>query len=82
MARPRRAGEKLSRRIACAMGWSAPPPTPCSTRAKISTPRLVAAPHAAEASVKITMQVSRKRLRPNTALSHAETGSTIAFEMR
>jgi hypothetical protein len=64
------------------MGWSAPPPMPCTTRARIKSSRLPAAPHAAEAKVKITMHTSRNRLRPKTALSHAVTGSTIALEIR
>ncbi len=68
--------------MAWAIGWSAPPPMPWITRARISISRLYAAPHAAEASVKMMMHVSRKRLRPNAALSHAVTGSTIAFEIR
>ena len=68
--------------MAWAIGWSAPPPMPCTTRAAISISRLAAAPHAAEASVKMTMHVSRRRLRPNAALSHAVTGSTMAFEIR
>jgi hypothetical protein len=68
--------------MAWAIGCSAPPPTPWSTRAPIRMPRLVAAPQAAEASVKMTMHASRKRLRPNTALSHAVTGSTMAFEIK
>jgi hypothetical protein len=68
--------------MAWAIGWSAPPPMPWITRARISISRLMAAPHAAEAIVKMTMHESRRRLRPNAAASHAVTGRTIAFEIR
>ena len=55
---------------------------PCSTRATISMPRLVAAPQMAEDAVKMTMQASRKRLRPNTELSHAVVGRMMALDTR
>jgi len=82
MATPRRAGGKLSSRMAWAIGCRAPPPMPCSTRATISMPRLVAAPQMAEDAVKMTMQASRKRLRPNTELSHAVVGRMMALDTR
>ena len=82
MAAPRRAGGKLSMRTACAMGWSAPPPAPWSTRARISISRLVAAPHAADAAVKNSVQVRRTRLRPKRLPSQAVMGSTMALESR
>jgi hypothetical protein len=51
-------------------------------RAKISIERLVAAPHMAEATVKMMMQTIRKRLRPKKVVSHPVAGRIIAFETR
>jgi len=82
IATPRRAGGKLSINMAWAIGCSAPPPAPCTTRATMSMPRLVAAPHTADDSVKIVMQTSRKRLRPNTEVSQAVVGRMIALDTR
>ncbi len=82
IATPRRAGGKLSIRMAWAIGCRAPPPTPCRTRATMSMPRLVAAPHTADEIVKSAMQVSRKRFRPNAELSHAVVGRMIALDTR
>ena len=82
IAAPRRAGGKLSMRMAWAMGWSAPPPAPWRIRATTSMPRLVAAPQRADATVNTTMQATRKRLRPNRLPSQAVIGSTIAFDTR
>ena len=82
MATPRLAGGKLSSRIAWAIGCSAPPPMPCTTRATISIPRLVAAPQIADEAVKIAMQVSRSRLRPKTEASQAVVGRMMAFDTR
>ena len=64
MATPRFRGGKLSIKIACDKGCGAPPAAPCTTRAKIRKPRLAAAPQAADANVKTTMQPIKKRLRP------------------
>ena len=64
IAMPRLAGGKLSMRIACDKGCSAPPAAPCTTRAKTRKPSVVAAPQAAEASVKKAMQAIRNRFRP------------------
>ena len=64
IAEPRFSGGKLSRRTDCAMGCKAPPPAPCSMRANINMPKLVAAPHNAEDSVKITMQTIKNLFRP------------------
>ena len=64
------------------MGWSAPPPSPCRTRARIKTFRLGAAPQIAEDAVKIRMQVSRNRFRPNTAPIQAAAGKMMALDTR
>ena len=82
IAAPRRAGGKLSIRMAWAIGWSAPPPAPWTTRAATSMPRLNAAPHAADAVVKIRMQAIRNRLRPKKPESQADAGRMIALETR
>ena len=57
MAMPCFSRGKLSTRIACEIGCSAPPPTPCSTRKKISEPSVGARPHKAELTVKIATQI-------------------------
>ena len=82
IAVPRRAGGKLSISTAWAIGWSAPPPAPWRIRATTSIPRLVAAPHSADARVNTTMHVTRNRLRPNRLPSHAVIGKTIALDTR
>ena len=50
-AMPRFAGGKVSARIACSLGPRPPPPTPCSTRKKISAPSDGAIPHRNELTV-------------------------------
>ena len=82
MATPRLAGGKLSIRIACDSGCSAPPAAPCTTRAKISQESSVAAPQAAEANVKTTMQTIKNRFRPKKVLSQPVIGSTMALATR
>jgi len=42
----------VSTRIACSTGASPPPPVPCSTRKKMSHPRLGARPQSRELAVK------------------------------
>ena len=82
MAAPRRAGGKLSRRTAWAIGWSAPPPTPCTMRATMSMPRPVAAPQAADAAVKVRIEMMRMRLRPKVPASQPVVGRTMALATR
>ena len=82
MATPRRAGGKLSRSTAWAMGCSAPPPRPCSTRARIRMSRRGAAPQIADAAVNSTIHVSRKRLRPKSAPHQAAVGRMMALDTR
>ena len=50
MACPWRSGGLICSRIACDSGISPAPATPCKARKRTSSPRLVAAPHSAEAS--------------------------------
>src|ERR1017187_7428885 len=65
---------KLSSRMDCERGWSAPPPAPCMMRAKRMMPREGAAPQKKEATVKMVTQMSRKRLRPKRRGSQVGAG--------
>ncbi len=69
-------------RMACESGCSAPPAAPWITRASTSSPRLAAAPHAAEASVNTTMQPIKNRFRPKSPASHPVIGNTMALDIR
>src|ERR1035441_10693685 len=69
---------KLSSRMDCERGWSAPPPAPCRMRAMRMTPRDGAAPQKKEAMVKMTTQMSRKRLRPKRRANQLEAGRMTA----
>ena len=55
-------------------------PLPGGSARPPASPRLVAAPHSADARVNTTMHVTRNRLRPNRLPSHAVIGKTIAFD--
>jgi hypothetical protein len=55
-AMPRCLGGNVSARIACSLGCSPPPPTPCSTRKKISKPSEGANPQRQELIVKSATQ--------------------------
>jgi hypothetical protein len=79
---PRFSGGKLSNRMACDIGWSAPPAAPCKIRERINRSRLSAAPHRADAAVKSAMQIVRNRLRPKRIPSHPVIGSTMALDTR
>ncbi len=64
------------------MGCNAPPPAPCTARASKIIPKLVAEPQANEETVKMMMQVIRKRLRPNLRENQLLAGKTTAFATR
>ena len=59
MACPWRSGGLICKRVACDSGMRPAPATPCKARKKTSSPRLVAAPHSAEASVKPMTETRR-----------------------
>src|ERR1035441_9915290 len=73
---------KLSSRMDCERGWSAPPPAPCMMRAKRMMPREGAAPQKKEATVKMVTQMSRKRLRPKRRANQLEAGRKTALATR
>ena len=75
-------GGNVSRMMACAMGWSAPPPRPCSTRNRISCPSVRDRPHITDAPVKIATERRYMRCRPSTVPSHAVSGMMITTAMR
>ena len=52
-ARTRSAGGKTRKSIAIPTGVMSPPPMPCMTRKRTSSPRFWASPHSADAIVKI-----------------------------
>lgn len=54
---PRCFGGEVSARIACSLGASLPPPTPCITRNKMSSGRDGTSPHNAELNPKSTTQI-------------------------
>src|SRR5260370_30193721 len=82
IAAPRFAGGKVSNMTAWETGCRAPPPAPWIIRATIRKPRLVASPQSSEASVKIVIQVIRKRLRPKRRESQLLVGKITALETR
>jgi len=69
-------------------GWLAPwagvrrHRSPCRMRAKSRKPRLKAMPQSRELSVKLRMQIRKKRLRPSMPTNHPLIGRTMAFETR
>ena len=82
MAIERLAGGKLSSRMDCERGCSAPPPAPCRTRASRMTASEGAAPQKKDAMVKMTTQMSRKRLRPKRRANQLEAGRMTALATR
>src|SRR5271166_4802162 len=64
MARPWRSGGLICNSIAWDSGLSPAPATPCTARKKTSSPRLVAAPHSAEVSVKPMTETRKIYLMP------------------
>src|SRR5580704_3531733 len=81
-ARPRFCGGKVSARMACAMGWSPPPPAPWITRKRSSMFRLVALPQRTEAVVNMKMQKMKKRFRPKRLASQPLIGRTMALDTK
>src|SRR5579863_527469 len=68
--------------MACAMGWSPPPPAPWITRNSSSMFRLEALPQRTEASVNMKMQTMKKRFRPKMLASQPLIGRTMALDTR
>jgi hypothetical protein len=57
MAVPRSFSGKISHMIACAIGITGPPPSPCRTRMSTRNSRLGAMPERNELAVKVTVQI-------------------------
>src|SRR5580658_1204405 len=68
--------------MACAIGWSPPPPAPWITRKRSSMSRLAALPHRTDATVNIRMQTMKKRFRPKRLASQPLIGRTMALDTR
>ena len=66
----------------CANGCMPPPPSPCSTRAKISMGMFNDIPQSIDATVNNRMEIISSRLRPMRRASQPEAGSIMAFETR
>ena len=64
--------------IVITAGIIIPPPTPCSTRKKISDAALHARPDSTEPIVKSTSDVRYSRLVPNRSAAHPVSGITAA----
>ena len=67
--------------MTCPVASSPPPPSPWTTRQKISPGRDVERPHINEASVKTMMEAAKYCRRPNRSESQPVVGSTITLEM-
>ena len=70
----RRSGAKARNSIAVPTGVIIPPPTPCRTRNAISSLRLWAWPHSAEATVKVPMAKRNVCLVPTLSPIQPEAG--------
>jgi hypothetical protein len=82
MAIPRCLAGNVSIIVACDSGTSGPPASPCRKRAATITARLGAAPAAAEVTVKATVAMMKRRLRPSRSVSHPVIGRLMAFATR
>jgi len=80
MACPWRSGGLICKRVACDSGISPAPATPCKARKRTSSPRLVAAPHSAEATVKPMTEIRKMYLMPNRPASQPVSGIMIAAQ--
>jgi len=70
-------GGKVSSKIDCESGCSAPPPAPCTARAIRIIARLVDDPQANDEIVKITMHVIRNLLRPKRSENQELAGKIM-----
>ena len=82
MAMPRSPSGKISQRIACDRGMTGPPPRPWKTRITMRKVRLGARPERNEETVKSTVQIRKKRLRPRSPASQPVAGMITALAAR
>src|SRR5580765_654741 len=68
--------------IACAIGMTGPPPSPCRMRIATRNSSDGAIPDRNELVVKITVQIRKNRRRPNRAESQPVAGMMIALAAR
>ena len=78
MARPCSSLGLMLRSTVCESGTSAAPNTPCSTRKRIISSRLVARPQAIEATTKPAVETMKSSRSPMRSLSQPVTGVMIA----
>ena len=82
IATPRLAGGKLSMRIACDNGCSAPPAAPCTNAGENEEAQLVGHAASRRGQREDAMQPIKNRLRPKKPLSQPVIGNTMALETR
>ena len=78
MAWPWRSGGLICSNIACDSGISPAPANPCRARKRTSSPRLVAAPHNADATVKLATEARNTYLIPKRPASQPVSGIMMA----
>lgn len=78
MRRPTRLGPASRVKMTKLSGSSMPPPTPCTTRNKISSKMFGATAHSSDPSVKIRTEPMKSRLVPNRSAAHPVIGITVA----
>src|SRR5262247_2156401 len=82
MAVPRSSRGKISHITAWAMGTTGVAASPCRMRIATRNSRLGAMPERKELAVKVTVQMRKKRRRPNTEVSQPLAGMTMALAAR
>ena len=81
-ARPTRRGPALCATSVKPTGTSMPPPRPCRTRNKISSPADVASAHSAEPTANSAIETIQVRLEPKRSVIQPESGITAASDSR
>ncbi len=78
ITRPIRLGPAASAMMICASGMIMPPPTPCSTRKRISSVTWVARPHRNDPAVNSPSEIRNSGLAPKRREAQPVTGITAA----
>ena len=73
-----RPASKVAEMMASVVGVSSAAPRPCTARAAINSPAVVARPAASDEAVKIARPVRNTRLRPHTSASRPPASSRLA----
>lgn len=78
ISRPTRLGPASRVRMTKLSGNNMPPPTPCTTRNRMSSNMFGATAHSSEPSVKISTEPMNRRLVPNRSAAQPVIGMTVA----